>query len=152
VKARRSLVVRNDPGSSSSSISRYSFLPNKTDLEAINAIKEVVRNRKARLSKLRDLAKDISDEPTLAPRNRSWGNQRCPVCLQEVLGSSDQSVMEAHVDVCILEAANATEQTRLWNESRSAAIGQGDDLREYEVGGERRIRVTDLAGFIGRFN
>jgi hypothetical protein len=152
VKARRSLVARNDPSSSSGSVSRYSFLPNKTDLEATNAIKEVIRNRKTRLSKLRDLAKDISDDAPLAPRNRSWGNQRCPVCSQEVVGSSDESVMVAHVDACILEAANATEQTRLWNESRSGAIGQGSDLREYEVGGERRIRLTDIAGFKGGFN
>jgi hypothetical protein len=100
------------------------------------------------MSKLRDLAKDLLDEPSTNGRNQVAGNQRCPVCSQEVFGSTDESVLTAHVDACILEAANAAEQTRLWNESR-AANGQGSTLGQYETGGEMRVRVTDLAGFRG---
>jgi DNA repair exonuclease SbcCD ATPase subunit len=109
-----------------------------------------MRNRKTRLTKLRDLAKDLLEEQQPV-RNHAGGNQRCPVCSQEVLGSHEERVMVAHVDACILETANAAEQSRLWTESRSAAMNDRDaGLREYEIDGERRIRVTDLAGFRGR--
>jgi hypothetical protein len=149
LKARRSLATHNDAGPSSSG-SAYTHQPTKSDIEATTAIKEAIRNRKTRLAKLRDLAKDLSDEPLSGSATRNRGaneNQRCPVCSQEVPGSTDEAVMVAHVDACILEAATTAEQSRLWNESRAGGSG---DSGEYEVGGERRIRVTDLAGFRGR--
>lgn len=151
VRARRSITSRKvaDPKSSSckSKNSDLSLsLPSKSELEAANVIKEVIRNRKTRMTKLRDLAKDLLDEQPEQSRNRRSGNQRCPVCSQEVAGSHEESVMVAHVDACILQAAHTAEQSRLWNESRS---GMSGDIAEYEIAGERRIRVTDLVGYRG---
>jgi E3 ubiquitin-protein ligase RNF220 len=64
----------------------------------------------------------------------------CPICRTVVRGDVD--VVEAHVDACLAHAvttATASNEVNL----------EADGLEEYEVGGERRIRIAGSVDFRG---
>jgi hypothetical protein len=52
----------------------------------------------------------------------------------------DARAVEVHVDECIALASRAEQARR----------DHDDGVREYEVNGEMRVRVTDLVGFQGK--
>jgi hypothetical protein len=150
LRARKSLNAsssashRELPTSSSSRtnpvISRPHIPQTPTDIQAVQAIRDAIRNRKARLAKFRELGKELDDEPENANGSGSTtASTICPVCSQNVGTGGELARMEAHIDECIVEQGRI-ERMRLEAES---------GLMEYEIDGQARVRVTDLAGFRG---
>ena len=98
-------------------------------------VKLVQRHRRERHMKLRELSKaaDLEDDDGAERR-------ACPVCRTVVGGDVD--VVEAHVDACLAHAVTTADAS---NEGDLEA----DGLEEYEVGGERRIRIARSVDFRG---
>ncbi len=67
------------------------------------------------------------------------GISTCPICSLHIDVGGDPSQIEAHVDQCIIEASRVE---RIRAEAESGLLG-------YELDGQPRVRVTDLAGFNG---
>ncbi|KAM6496093.1 hypothetical protein JOM56_008799 [Amanita muscaria] len=105
---------------------RKSFRSHTTDTieQATKIIQTIKRHRKQRHTRLRDLTRDIDDEPTASrpgssrdpfASGSSTERMECPVCINIIQGDTD--VLEAHIDACLADQARREEAAAAMDET-----------------------------------
>ncbi|KIL70284.1 hypothetical protein M378DRAFT_67947 [Amanita muscaria Koide BX008] len=124
---------------------RKSFRSHTTDTieQATKIIQTIKRHRKQRHTRLRDLTRDIDDEPTASrpgssrdpfASGSSTERMECPVCINIIQGDAD--VLEAHIDACLADQARREEAAAAMDETEG--VGHIGDV----TGTNKVIRLT----------